>query len=241
MATELIHVGPGTPVVRQAHHDLESFFYILLAICLLYDNLGKLKTPQVLAQCFDPFFAITHPSTFRVVTIQSDVGWATLMLPHISNYFQPLIPLLEEIWKQLILPIKLQGGKLEANLEFTHDSFIDAIVVVLSKLPNTCWVAKESNKSANAMPQNTSSSSTTSIIPSAPSMVLPDHPLPRFPMIGMPNASSSSGTKRRLECEDETNAPMAKRRSQVGETTDNSDHPPLVGTLHSDSLGPSTS
>ncbi|KAI9570933.1 hypothetical protein HD554DRAFT_2037123 [Boletus coccyginus] len=209
MAAELSHIGPGTLVVHQSHHDLESFFYILLAICLLYDVPGKLKPPKVLAQCFNPFFAVVRPSTLKVVTVQSDFGWTALMLPYVSQYFQPLIALLGKIQEKLILPIKFQGDKFQANHEFAHDDFIDAIVVVLSKLPNKYWIAKELNTTANTMPQNTSTSSTTPIlsIPSATSsMVLPNHPLPRLPQIRISNTSSASSSKHHLEHEDEANS-----------------------------------
>ncbi|KAG6374959.1 hypothetical protein JVT61DRAFT_3716 [Boletus reticuloceps] len=155
MAAELSHIGPGTPVVHQGHHDLESFFYILLAICLLYNDPGRLKPPKVLAYCFDPYFAIPRPSTLKVTTVQSDFGWTRLILPHVFPYFQPLIPLLKKIREELILPIKFQGDKLRMNCWFTHDDFVDAIVMVLSKLPNNYWVAKEPNRTADTVPQNT--------------------------------------------------------------------------------------
>ena len=80
MAAELSHIGPGKPVVHQGHHDLESFFYILLTICLLYNDPGRLKPPKVLAHCFDPYFAIMHPSTLKVIAIQSNFGWTGLIL-----------------------------------------------------------------------------------------------------------------------------------------------------------------
>ncbi|KAF8440257.1 hypothetical protein L210DRAFT_802559, partial [Boletus edulis BED1] len=144
MATELSHIGPRTPVVHRDYHDLESFYYILLAICLLYDEPDKLKPAKTLSRCFDPYFAITQPSTLKVVTIQSDFGWTMLMITYISPYFQPLIPLLEKICKELILPIKLQGGALQANRDFTHDDFIDGIAMVLAELPDKYWVPRES-------------------------------------------------------------------------------------------------
>ncbi|KAI9457678.1 hypothetical protein HD554DRAFT_1765025 [Boletus coccyginus] len=81
MAAELSHIEPGKPVAHEAHHDLESFFYILLGICLLYDNPGRLKPAKDLAECFDPFFAVTQPSTLKTVTIQSNLGWTALMIP----------------------------------------------------------------------------------------------------------------------------------------------------------------
>ncbi|KAF8432099.1 hypothetical protein L210DRAFT_3650583 [Boletus edulis BED1] len=105
MAAELTLVGPGVPVPKPA---------------------------KVLAQCFDPFFAVTQPSIYKTLAIQSDVGWTALMIPHISPYFQPLIALLEDIRRELILPIKLDGKKLQANRSFSHDNFIDAIIMMLS-------------------------------------------------------------------------------------------------------------
>ncbi|KAI5985602.1 hypothetical protein EDD15DRAFT_2373966 [Pisolithus albus] len=98
MATELSHTVPRTPVVHQPHHDLESFFYILLAICLLYDTPGTTKPPKTLTECFDLLFTISQPRIAKTVTIQSGFGWTALILPYISLYFQPLIPLLDELW-----------------------------------------------------------------------------------------------------------------------------------------------
>ena len=214
------------PVVHQAHHDLESFFYILLAVCLLYDEPGKLKSAKVLCQCFDPFFAVTRPSTLKVITIQSDFGWTALMVPYISSYFQPLVPLLEKIWKELILPIKLQGdGKLQANQDFTHDDFIDAIVMVLAKLPKRSWVPKMPNTTEGAVqPGSTSSTSSIPVTPSvALSTVLPDVLLPRLPVIRMPGVSSTSSSKRRFENEEGSGSRLPKRHSQAA-TASNSDN-----------------
>ena len=143
MATELSHIGPGKLVVHEARHNLESFFYILLAICLLYNNPSHLKPTKVLAKCFNPFFAITQPSTLKTVTVQSNFGWTAVMIPYISPHFQPLIPLLEKVWKELILPIEWHGDKVRVNRDFTHNDFINSIVMMLSKLPDSCWLSRE--------------------------------------------------------------------------------------------------
>ncbi|KAF8440237.1 hypothetical protein L210DRAFT_3645407 [Boletus edulis BED1] len=163
MATELTLVGPGVPVVHEAHHDLESFFYILLAVCLLYNNACQPKPAKVLAQCFDPLFAVKQPSIYKTLTIQSDVGWIALMISHISPYFQPLIALLENIWRELILPIKLDGKKLQANRNFSHDNFINAIIMMLSNLPESYWLAKVAKKGQTIVPQSMGTSSAASI------------------------------------------------------------------------------
>ena len=218
MATKLSHVGPSTVVVHQAHHDLESFFYILLAVCLLYNEPGKPKPAKVLFKCFDPFFAVMQPSTLKVVTIQSDFGWTMLMVPYISSYFQPLIPLLEKIRKELVLPIKLQAGNLQANRDFTHDDFIDAIVMVLVKLLANSWVPKMPNTRKGTVQQSSSTSSSSSIPVTpltAPSTVLPEVPLPWLPMIWMPGASSTSSSKHCLENKDKSGSQLSKRRAHV--------------------------
>jgi len=50
-------------LVRHApHHDLESFFYVLLGISMLYDEPRKLKPEDKLAECFDEYFNTFQPS-----------------------------------------------------------------------------------------------------------------------------------------------------------------------------------
>lgn len=222
MATEFSHVGPGQPVVHRAHHDLESFFYVLLGICLLYDEPGKIKSQKVLEESFDPFFSAAQPNTIKVTTIQSSFGWSGLMLPHISPYFQPVIPLLEAIRKKLILPIRVRGDKVKGNRKFTHDDFIDEIVVVLAKLPNQYWVAKESRHSKRT--RIATSSASMSSTPVTSSTILPNGPLHRPPSIRMSSTSSAGPPKRRRECEDETNSRVVKRRAIVDEAADSGNH-----------------
>ncbi|KAI6023290.1 hypothetical protein EDC04DRAFT_2900615 [Pisolithus marmoratus] len=132
MATELSHTLPRTPVVHQPHHDLESFFYILIAICLLYDTPSTTKSPKMLAEYFDPLFTMSKASITKTLAIQSEFSWSALILPYISLYFQPLIPLLKELQWELILPIKLQGGTMQPDSVFTHCIFINAMVKMLA-------------------------------------------------------------------------------------------------------------
>ena len=223
MATELSHIGPGMLVVHQDYHNLESFYYILLTICLLYDDPGKLKPTKMLSRCFDPFFAITQPSTLKVVTIQSDFSWTMLMVLYISPYFRPLIPLLEKICKELILPIKLQGGVLQANHNFTHDKFIDGVVTVLAELPDKYWIPRESHTGKVLVPPQSSSTSTAGLIPSTgsttPSTVLPGNPLLWLPLIQILGTSSTSSSKCCLENKDKSGSQLPKQCSPVGETT----------------------
>ncbi|KAG6372389.1 hypothetical protein JVT61DRAFT_7854 [Boletus reticuloceps] len=127
MATELSYRVPGIPVVHQPHHDLESFFYILIVICLMYDIPNVTKPPKKLAECFDPLFAISEPSIAKTLNIQSDFSWTLIVLSNISQYFQPLVPLLEHLRCELILPIRLKNNTFQTNPNFTHSMSITAM------------------------------------------------------------------------------------------------------------------
>ena len=229
MAAELSHIGPGKPVVHEAHHDLESFFYILLTICLLYDNPGRLKPTKDLAKCFDPFFTITQPGTLKTVTIQSTFGWTALMILYILPYFRPLIPLLEKVHKELILPIKWRRDKMQANKAFTHNNFIDSIVTTLSMLLDNCWLSREqaNPSSAMAVPQGSSTTSCTSPLPahttSSPScgtFRLSGDSLQWVPPIRIPGTSSASSSKCRFENEAKSNSRLAKRCAGMSDSHD---------------------
>ena len=231
MATELSHIGPGKLVVHEAHHNLESFFYILLAICLLYDNPGRLKPTKVLAKCFGPFFAVTQPSTLKTVTVQSNFSWTALMIPYVSPHFRPLIPLLEKVWKELILPIEWHGDKVQVNGDFTHDDFIDSIITTLSKLPDSCWLSREqiNSSSTAAVLQGSSTSScitpphtTSTVSPSCGIFRLSGDSLQWVPPIQIPGTSSASSSKRHFKNELTSDSRLAKRRSPVSGAGDRS-------------------
>jgi hypothetical protein len=142
MAAELSHIGPGQPVEHKPEHDLESFFYVLLGVCLLFHEPRNPKPDEQLATCFDPYFAIFKPTVQKMLVVQSEFGWTTLILPNISLYFRPIIPLLEFIRHEFILSIKTGSNSgFQSNPEFRHDTFLSAIVRALAKLPPTHWEA----------------------------------------------------------------------------------------------------
>ncbi|KAF8546386.1 hypothetical protein OG21DRAFT_1491278 [Imleria badia] len=126
---------------------------------------------------------MTHPSTLKTITVQSPFGWTALMLPYISQYFQPVIPLLQKIQDQLIMPIQLQGKTVSMNEQFTHDDFIDSIVIVLFRLRKPYWKPKGMTKYTNPIPGGISTSSTNSVTIST---VLPNGPLARLLEIILP-------------------------------------------------------
>ncbi|KAI6124966.1 hypothetical protein EV401DRAFT_2068547 [Pisolithus croceorrhizus] len=214
MATELSCMVPGTPVVHQPHHDLESFFYILVTICLLYDMPGTTKPPKMLTECFDPLFAISQPSIAKTLTIQSGFGWSALILPHISSYFQPLIPLLEELWQELLLPIRLENGIVQPSSGFTHHMFIKVMVKMLARLPDSSWIPYPKDLSASTVTCHSSTSSTSIAASHCHHLhyclVIASHVTPLLWMTG--TSSGSAGIKCPLDGEDDVSNPRGKKQ-----------------------------
>ncbi|KAI6016825.1 hypothetical protein PISMIDRAFT_41883, partial [Pisolithus microcarpus 441] len=142
MATELTLAGTGKPVDHKAHHDLESFFYVLLGISVLYDKPHKLKPEGELSECFDVYFNTSQPSLLKTITIQLQLGWSIKLLKHISLYFQPLIPLFNELHQKIIMPMTIASGSFISGDPITHDYMIKCLVNMLCKLPDWCWDAR---------------------------------------------------------------------------------------------------
>ena len=137
--------GPRKPVRHAPHHDLESFFYILLGISVLYDEPHKLKPEDKLAECFDVYFNVSQPSLQKMITIQSQLGWSAGICKYISPYFRPLIDLFSTLREKVILPMTVVEGSFSSGEEpITHDDMVKYLVDTLSKLPDESWIAKAS-------------------------------------------------------------------------------------------------
>lgn len=142
MAAQLVMAGAGQPVVHDPTHDLESFFYVLVGVCVLLDGPYKPKSDNDLAQCFDKYFNTFEPSVLKTITIQSDLTWKPFILQHISDYFKPLINLLTYLRNAIIVPLSADDrGNVSRKTPFTHDMFIAAIVQTLSELGPDAWTA----------------------------------------------------------------------------------------------------
>ncbi|KIJ67422.1 hypothetical protein HYDPIDRAFT_25878 [Hydnomerulius pinastri MD-312] len=141
MAAELLVAGPNTPVVHKPHHDLESFFYVLLGICVLYDEPHKPKPDAELKGCFDKYFNTFTPSLLRTGTIQSNLTWGYCISAHISAYFRPLIPLLEFLRERIVGPMEVgvDGAFRPTAGHITHEEMVRAFVDVLCGLEDGHW------------------------------------------------------------------------------------------------------
>ncbi|KAI9569834.1 hypothetical protein HD554DRAFT_2037832 [Boletus coccyginus] len=139
MAVELVAAGPKKPVIHRPVHDLESMFYVLVGICVLLGWPHNVKVEENL-KCFDTFFNSCKPSTRKTSTIQSNFGWGSDILPNISPYFRPLIPLLNKLRAKIILPMDFVDGRfLMRGDEITHDVMVDALLEALCALDDNGW------------------------------------------------------------------------------------------------------
>jgi hypothetical protein len=145
MAAELVMAGPGKPVSHTASHDLESLFYVLLGICIFFNEPYIQKPESELTQCFDMYFNTSEPSLMKTITIQSQVGWSFKILRHISPYFQPLIPLLNTLRNRIILPIAFEDDSFQTDNPITHDEMKELLVKALCELDDEHWVCRTSS------------------------------------------------------------------------------------------------
>ncbi|KAF8546168.1 hypothetical protein OG21DRAFT_1528007, partial [Imleria badia] len=140
MSVQLVMAGPGQPVIHDAVHDLESIFYVLVGICVLYNGPSKQRSEQELAKCYDKFSNTYEPSILKTITIQSDLTWIPHIVQHIHPFFEPVIPLLELLRVEIILPLATdKEGNFYRKTSCSHDTFIKHIVTTLSKLGPEHW------------------------------------------------------------------------------------------------------
>ena len=119
MSAKLVMVGPGQLVIHKSVHDLESSFYVLLGILVLLDEPYKSKSNEELTQCFDKYFNTFELSVLKTITIQADLTWKSLILQHISTYFEPIIKLLTRLRDAIVSPLYMNH---KANFSIEHHS-----------------------------------------------------------------------------------------------------------------------
>ncbi|KAI6101840.1 hypothetical protein F5141DRAFT_1065808 [Pisolithus sp. B1] len=140
MATELVMAGTAKPIVHMAGHDLESLFYVLLGICVLFDEPYQPKPEAKLAECFNVYFNTFELSLLKMTTIQSKIGWSYNIIQYISPYFQPLVPLLNILQERIVLPMDFIDNSFRSNNPITHDEMSQALLQALCSLDNKFWV-----------------------------------------------------------------------------------------------------
>ncbi|KAF8547632.1 hypothetical protein OG21DRAFT_1490051 [Imleria badia] len=147
MSAKLVMAGPKQPIVHNSLHDLESFFYILVGLCVLFEQPGKVKSDEALAKCFDRLFNTFEPSVLKTIMIQSNLTWHPSVLNHISPYFHPIIPLLEDLQREIVVPMHMDvEGRFRHEGTFNHATLIQCIIMTLCNLPSDTWVPYELGK-----------------------------------------------------------------------------------------------
>ena len=143
--------GAGQLVTHEPIHDLESFFYVLVSICILLDGPYKPKCDKDLAHCFNKYFNTFEPSILKMITMQSDLTWKLFILQHISTYFEPIIDLLTRLHDAIIVPLSTNDhGNVRHSQSFTHDMFIANIIQTLSHLDADVWISVDQANSHNS-------------------------------------------------------------------------------------------
>jgi hypothetical protein len=111
-------------------HDLESFFYVLIWVCVIYgDKQRKTEIPYVLGQ-----WSSRGAASFKYAQMSSDDEYLAL-LKHFKGNFSRLTPLINEM--RLILFPSVWGG-IQISTPQDHRPVYDALVNVLDK-----YIARE--------------------------------------------------------------------------------------------------
>jgi len=146
MAAELVMIGPTRPVMHVPYHDLESIFYVLVRISVLYDEPYKPKTEDELSQCFNIYFNTHHPSVQKTFMIQSELGWLSNICERFSGYFKPLSSLFDTFHEKIVLPMTYFNGSFRqrsGTTPITHDEMAKYLIDMLYNLPDEAWVTKQ--------------------------------------------------------------------------------------------------
>ncbi|EIW57776.1 uncharacterized protein TRAVEDRAFT_48806 [Trametes versicolor FP-101664 SS1] len=117
------------PVVHDAIHDMESFFWVLLYICITRSGPGGDRRKELT----EDFNAASEPSRTQILELRrmvhcffdggleiiawnkkdlfesSSKEFETHLLVHVHSYFEPLKPLLRQWWELLLLAYKFEG------------------------------------------------------------------------------------------------------------------------------------
>ena len=134
MAIELLIFGKP----HHAIHDAESLIYILLFLCTHLSAPNKLSKPTLLGS------RSNHPlgiSAWLSANNLSGLGHTKFsqmtahfehsILPHLSSYFKPLGPPIQELWKALFPSMDMQSVDASHSVMMLRD-FINVFKTVLS-------------------------------------------------------------------------------------------------------------
>ncbi|EGO04233.1 hypothetical protein SERLA73DRAFT_67941 [Serpula lacrymans var. lacrymans S7.3] len=106
MAVEIQNAQPGEPIQHAAHHDVESFYYIILAMCVLLEQPYQFKDKvfmewEVIRKWLNPEFntKYTHADAahHKFTTFGKADNLCSFLDGHISTYFKFMTPYFERL------------------------------------------------------------------------------------------------------------------------------------------------
>ena len=138
MAVELLINSNNDMVEHSAKHDLESFFYVLLYICMMCEGPGKLRSDIDLSDPHHPFGKwIWQAKTWHAIGVyrlaafsDSDV-MQKKVLTHVHPYFIPLLPTLTNFCDAIFGTYAQEGQSVQVRNPQkpcgTHKSVLDVL------------------------------------------------------------------------------------------------------------------
>jgi hypothetical protein len=134
MSFELLLGNAG--VEHTEKHDLESFFYLLLYICTMYDG-HKHVGYSVDWDSRHPFGNWIKTATMRDIAASKTLilGGFDKDFYHVCPYFTPLIPLLRK-FRDAVFPPEAQNQRILKSPSATHAKILHILRECFNELPN---------------------------------------------------------------------------------------------------------
>ena len=105
--------------------------------------------PKPLSLSILMYFNMSELSLLKTVTIQSQLGWLSNILHHISPYFQPLVPLLTTLQEWIILPMDFKNNMFCTGSPITHDKMSRVLIQALCDINNKAWAQTQPTNQPN--------------------------------------------------------------------------------------------
>ncbi|KAJ7084022.1 hypothetical protein B0H15DRAFT_932224 [Mycena belliarum] len=126
MAIDVLTEGDQLPV-HEPRHDLESFLYVLIWICVHYAGPGNVERQnfdiyQSSLACWVTGLTYSAIGDSKVATMTRPANWKSRVLANFAPYFEPLQPCVTE-WKDL-----------QIRDEMTYDAVLDVLESALASL-----------------------------------------------------------------------------------------------------------
>ncbi|KIM77878.1 hypothetical protein PILCRDRAFT_11564, partial [Piloderma croceum F 1598] len=145
MAIEVLDTAGIEQIVQKPVHDIESIFYVLLHICILFNGPGNMKRTN---GDLEQYSSVAISSWFQMYARFRELAdrkrgqlanFEKRFLTRFSPYFHDLRPCVTSLWNILFPPIVSTNGK-DALRDFTscaatHNEVLEVLRLTYEKLP----------------------------------------------------------------------------------------------------------